>query len=162
MVACCCFMLRLMFRRRALTSIAQVMGEQTTRDSVRVSYTIFDQIQKRERCCIPIPVWLQAHEKGHCHTLDQSFRHTCNVKCPGCSFCCTKPFGHDDKHETAHGNMKNSTFVMEAGRRFTVATNDGVHVRCVRACVPGLKYEKTITPSCWQPRRRRRGCTHHV
>ncbi len=113
---------------RPLT-FAQVMGAAVGRDGAKVSYAISEQIHKRERCCIPIPAWQQAHDGGHRHTLDAAVLHTCDVKCPGCSFRCTKPFRHHDEHKTAHGNMINATFVVQQGQQFTVATNDGVRLR---------------------------------
>ncbi|KAF6266711.1 hypothetical protein COO60DRAFT_1632767 [Scenedesmus sp. NREL 46B-D3] len=49
--------------------------------------------------------------------------------CPCCGYRCTKPHGHEDRHETQHGNMRNTYFVSDAAQSAEIDVGERKYVR---------------------------------
>ncbi|KIM26074.1 hypothetical protein M408DRAFT_199760 [Serendipita vermifera MAFF 305830] len=100
-------------------------------------YTMFTQQARRLHCAIPIPAGKLTHDGLHEHSREL---HYCEARCPQCDYYCILPLGHpEQEHETSHGNMKNTKWLMEgdhaviSGRRYATGDN-GVTMLCSVVC----------------------------
>ena len=58
-----------------------------------------------------IELFKLSHDGHHLHSFEEKIIHQCEEKCPTCENICDKPFGHEGKHSTDHGNMTNCYFI---------------------------------------------------
>ncbi|ETN98197.1 hypothetical protein RFI_39318 [Reticulomyxa filosa] len=65
---------------------------------------------KKYNCSQLLPKYKEVHDGTHKCTETV---HTCQSTCRACGYYCTKPFGHNGRHHTEHGNMLHSTFMVE-------------------------------------------------
>ncbi|OQS00824.1 hypothetical protein ACHHYP_02402 [Achlya hypogyna] len=87
----------------------------------------------RKKCAVEFHAGCVDH-KGIEHCCNDV--HTCDARCPCCGYYCTKLFQHAGVHTTTHGNMTETTFVMdidvlqlEKDRKY-VAGDHGVAEMC--------------------------------
>ncbi|KAF9443582.1 hypothetical protein P691DRAFT_778790 [Macrolepiota fuliginosa MF-IS2] len=107
------------------------------------SYTKYTQVSKRLPCVKLIPAGRREHGGPHIHSLDPSPFHFCETRCDKCGYFCTLPRGHpQQEHETSHGSMSKTKWVIEGpdgtaielnGRRFA-ANDDGAPMMCNLVC----------------------------
>lgn len=83
-------------------------------------YTYQEMNGSRKKCGYILWPKQQTHEGCHtCITTDSSeadqgtTMHYCDVRCPCCSYYCSKEFGHFGAHATSHGNMRNTYFLSD-------------------------------------------------
>ncbi|RHZ79713.1 hypothetical protein Glove_141g84 [Diversispora epigaea] len=122
----------------------------------------YSQTFQRLPCCIKIPPYKFEHDGKHVHEIkiphlcnydcpndegrhikeeenNKNF-HSCDVKCPNCSYYCTLPYGHYEKyytkHSTTHGSMFITTFAREDEFKFEGQLNfgDKDFVLCHKLC----------------------------
>eukprot|EP00923_Selenidium_pygospionis_P038995 GHVN01067869.1.p1 GENE.GHVN01067869.1~~GHVN01067869.1.p1 ORF type:complete len:221 (-),score=21.93 GHVN01067869.1:1033-1602(-) len=80
------------------------------------SYTKDQQNGRKLQCTEVIPLKCKAHSGRHVHTkLDH-----CITKCPTCGYFCTKPFGHNGRHDCKHGNMMDNYCFASSVNEFSV------------------------------------------
>ncbi|CAE6383430.1 unnamed protein product [Rhizoctonia solani] len=104
-------------RRVYARSIDQAPSESKTQFAgahEKFVYTEFTQVSKTLTCEVPIPPGQLSHNGQHQHDLKDKPFHFCNVRCPGCNYFCTLPFGHPQKlHKTSHGSMVETKWIVE-------------------------------------------------
>ncbi|KAG8960525.1 hypothetical protein FRC03_006451 [Tulasnella sp. 419] len=104
-------------------------------------YTKFTQLARRLPCIIQIPPGSLFHEGSHVHDTRPDAFHFCTECCENCGYICTLPLGHSQPlHETAHGSMENTRWLIEdgnevelLGRRF-VGHDSGGPQLCNMVC----------------------------
>eukprot|EP01083_Nonionella_stella_P165863 552908_1 len=66
----------------------------------------------RKQCYRKIPIGKFKHDGDDHRCYDESKEnvHTCDVACDTCGYYCEKPYGHSQKHNGQHGNMRNTKF----------------------------------------------------
>ncbi|KZW03814.1 hypothetical protein EXIGLDRAFT_4132 [Exidia glandulosa HHB12029] len=78
-------------------------------------FTKYSQSFKKLVCAVPIPAGQTEHRGGHVHDIQSAKPfHYCTEICPSCGYVCNLPFGHPQReHETAHGSMSQTEWVIE-------------------------------------------------
>ncbi|KAJ3103368.1 hypothetical protein HDU97_010206 [Phlyctochytrium planicorne] len=71
-------------------------------------FTKQTQSGRRLPCYKTIPPNELSHEGSHSH-IENDF-HYCDATCPHCNYICNLPIFHHQEHNTAHGNMVQTTF----------------------------------------------------
>jgi hypothetical protein len=67
-----------------------------------------------ENSNVLIPPFQKQHD-GH-HTCNSPQQHLCDASCPSCMNVCQLPYNHSGLHDTKHGPMVNTQFVVRPGR----------------------------------------------
>ncbi|KAG9024253.1 hypothetical protein FRB95_011741 [Tulasnella sp. JGI-2019a] len=81
----------------------------------RFEYPKYTQIAKRLPCAVVIPPGARAHIGRHVHNTEEIL-HFCETACLNCGYICHLPLGHSQSdHDTAHGSMENTSWVIEGG-----------------------------------------------
>ncbi|KAF8270147.1 hypothetical protein EI94DRAFT_1723596, partial [Lactarius quietus] len=104
------------------------------------------------------------HPGPHIHTNYEHPFHFCGTRCRDCGYICTLPFGHhQQEHETSHGSMINTRWVIEGpdgtgleigGRKFS-SNDDGGPMLCNLVCTSMGRHvhvDLCRGPDCHGPR----------
>ncbi|KAI0314894.1 hypothetical protein OF83DRAFT_1134774 [Amylostereum chailletii] len=103
-------------------------------------YTKYTQVAKRLPCAEVIPSGRTAHTGDHLH--NKAF-HYCEAKCESCGYFCTLELGHrQQEHETSHGSMSETKWVVQGSRNTFVkvgdhkfsANDEGSPMMCSQVC----------------------------
>ncbi|KAH9005511.1 hypothetical protein EDB86DRAFT_2795794, partial [Lactarius hatsudake] len=105
-------------------------------------YTRYTQVSKRLPCAEVIKPGEVEHTGPHTHSNDSKSFHYCESRCMSCSYLCTLPSGHHQKHETSHGSMSQTRWVVDdpdgtglkiEGRKFS-SNDEGGTMLCNIVC----------------------------